>query len=165
MFECVASASASFELSLTNKELRKAVKGQTGLDVRRMDNFCLVAISALDKLFSQYPKVGKVGLYSSAPYFSVDLVQGLLQGIARGDEMRPVDFISTVGNTANYYMAKLFDLDGPNIFIGTSASAQQKLELLAQCDLVEKTVDYALSIQWNDNEQNSCCDVKLLKLR
>ena len=165
MLDCIASASVSFSRELTNKEVRKQVKSETGLEVRRMDNFSLVAINTLHRLMAGQHIEGNLGLYSAAQYFSVDLLQGLLTGIEQGDEMRPVDFISTVGNTANYYMAKLFNVLGPNIFIGTSRDASLKLELLSQCDLSNKLVDYALLVQWHDNETSYQCEAKLLTLR
>lgn len=163
MLKHIASAQSEFSRELTNKEVRKLVKKQTGLDVRRMDNFSLVAIDAVHKLVHSHRLDGRVGLYSAATYFSVDLLHGLLQGIEAGEDMRPVDFISTVGNTANYYVAKLFDVTGPNVFIGAGEHAIQKLEMLARCDINLQQIDYALTLHWLDNRNCYQCEAKLLE--
>ena len=163
MFNPVASQAVNFERVQSNKELRKMIKLESGLDVRRMDNFSLIAILAVFRLMKDQQIEQRIGLYSVATYFSIDLLQGLLMDINNNVDIRPVDFISTVGNTANFYLAKLFNITGPNIFIGTSEKAQEKLLSLAQCDLNNGLIDYALLVEWQDNEISYQCVAKLLQ--
>lgn len=163
MFNLIATQAVGFERNKPNKELRKLVKLESGFDVRRMDNFSLIAILAVFRLMKDQKVEKNIGLYSVATYFSIDLLQGLLTDINDNVDIRPIDFISTVGNTANFYLAKLFNITGPNLFIGTSDSPQDKLLSLAQCDFTNGLIDYALLVEWQDSENSYRCVAKLLQ--
>lgn len=163
MFELIASQEVTFERNQSNKELKKLIKAESSIDVRRMDNFSLIAILAVFRLMKDNETQKDLGLYSVATYFSIDLLQGLLIDINKNVDIRPVDFISTVGNTANFYLAKLFNITGPNIFIGSSDHAQDKLLNLAQCDLNNELIDSALLVEWQDSDNSYKCIAKLLQ--
>ena len=166
----VVRSKVEYEASLTPKELRKKVKQITGFEVRRMDSFTLIALQALYALFEQAEVKAlqlnkcQLGLYGVGEYFSVELLQSLVLSIEEGDDVRPLDFISSVGNSANFYLAKQFDIRGVNLFTGASNYAVKRTQLLAQNDLALGVIDYAVMVHWQQNEDVSQCSAIMLTL-
>ena len=162
MIKVLESNQISYRRGQSNKDIRRQVKANTGFEVRRMDNFTLVAIDAVFGLFEQQKITGRLGLYGVAQYFSVELLQQLLIEVKAGQDVRPIDFISTVGNAANYYLAKLFNIHGPNLFIGASEQSDRKIKMLAASDLQSGAIDYAIVVQWQENEDFRLCCAELV---
>jgi len=166
----IALSSVEYESSITNKELRKLVKQLTGFEVRRMDVFTLMALQAMYQLFEQAKVKAldldsyQLGLYGVGDYFSVGLLQSLVQSIEQGEDVRPLDFISSVGNSANFYLAKQFNIRGVNLFTGACTDAQERTKELAKVDLALGIVDYTVVVHWQQNEINSYCSASLLAL-
>lgn len=165
---CLANALVSYDAKINNKALRKQVKQITGFEVRRMDNFTLVALQAMQSLFNSNELQSlnfthcQLGLYGVGDYFSVELLQSLVLSVEQGDDVRPLDFISSVGNSANFYLAKQFAITGVNLFTGASKNAISRTELLAQNDLSLGLVDYAVIVHWQEDEVTRQCSVRLL---
>ncbi len=166
----IAQSFVEYESSLTGKELRKQVKKITGFEVRRMDAFTLIALQAMFELFEQEQVKTlalnncQLGLYGVGDYFSIELLQSLVLSIEEGDDVRPLDFISSVGNSANFYLAKQFNIGGVNLFTGASCDAIERTQLLAKSDLTLGIVDYSVVVHWQQNEQMSQCTASLLAL-
>jgi len=166
----VAQSLVEYKSSLTGKELRKQVKQITGFEVRRMDSFTLIALQAVFELFEQeHVKAlalndSQLGLYGVGDYFSIELLQSLVLSIEEGDDVRPLDFISSVGNSANFYLAKQFNICGVNLFTGASSNAIERTQVLAQNDLSLGIVDYSVVVHWQQNEHCRQCAVSLLAL-
>jgi len=166
----IAHSLVEYESSLTGKELRKQVKKITGFEVRRMDAFTLIALQAMYELFEQEKVKAlalgqhQLGLYGVGDYFSIELLQSLVLSIEEGEDVRPLDFISSVGNSANFYLAKQFTIRGVNLFTGASNDASKRTQLLAQNDLALGIVDYSVMIHWQQNEAVSQCNASFLAL-
>jgi hypothetical protein len=97
-------------------------------------------------------------------YFSIELLQSLVLSIEGGEDVRPLDFISSVGNSANFYLAKQFSIGGVNLFTGASNDATERTTLLAQNDLALGIVDYSVVVHWQQNDGISQCTARLLAL-
>ncbi len=166
----IAHSLVEYDSSLTGKELRKQVKKITGFEVRRMDTFTLIALQAMYELFEQEKVKAltlnehQLGLYGVGDYFSIELLQSLVLSIEEGEDVRPLDFISSVGNSANFYLAKQFNIRGVNLFTGASSDASKRIQLLAQNDLALGIIDYSVMVHWQQNEGISQCTASLLAL-
>lgn len=166
--QTLANAQVSYDATITNKILRKQIKQITGFEVRRKDNFTLIALQALQSLFNTKEAQAidlanaQLGLYGVGDYFSVELLQSLVLSVEQGEDVKPLDFISSVGNSANFYLAKQFDITGVNLFTGASQEAINKTQLLAQSDLALGLVDYAVLVHWQQDEVTRLCQVSLL---
>jgi len=165
---CFASTEVSYDANISNKVLRKQVKEITAFEVRRKDNFTLIALQALQSLFesSELKSLDlancQLGLYGVGDYFSVELLQSLVLTVEQGEDVRPLDFISSVGNSANFYLAKQFAITGVNLFTGASQDAISRTQLLAQSDLSLGLVDYAVLVHWQQDDLTRQCQVSLL---
>ncbi|TPH12223.1 beta-ketoacyl synthase N-terminal-like domain-containing protein [Litorilituus lipolyticus] len=169
---------AQHQLAISNdmptKAVRKQVKQVTGFEVRRMDSFTLIALQTIHEMITQlavdYELQGKpfhltqynLGLYSVADYFSVELLQSLIVDCEKGEEVRPLDFISTVGNAANFYIAKQFQVNGVNIFTGASEHALENITSLASYDLSHDIVDMAIIVHWQQQANSLECFTQLI---
>ena len=166
--QTLSSAQVSYDAAINNKALRKIIKKITGFEVRRMDNFTLISLQALQSLFTSKELQSidlthaQLGLYGVGDYFSVELLQSLVLSVENGEDVRPLDFISSVGNSANFYLAKQFAIKGVNLFMGASQEAVSKTQLLAQSDLALGIVDYAVLVHWQQDETTIECQVSLL---
>lgn len=147
-----------------NKVLRKELKTEYGIDGRRLDNFTLTAMKALAKIRSSIPEDEITSLISAASYFSIELLQNLIQEIAQQQEIKPLDFVATVGNAANYYLAKQFKLDGTNLFLGSSTDIAEKTLTVAELDLLEQTSTHSVVVIWQENEATRKCYAFLLSM-
>lgn len=164
----------SLSNDLSDKEIRNLVKNETLLPVRRLDTFTLISLLTVHRLFNQvnsntsinpvasntqkdvieltnnsYKAENKFSLYSAAEYLSIDLFQSVLNDIHNNDSIRPFDFIATVGNAANFYIAKEFNIKGPNIFIGASEKPFLKSCALAEVDLLEGFSEQGVIVVWH----------------
>lgn len=157
---------------LTDKKIRTLVKSETQLAVRRLDTFTLISLLAVNRLFSQLnskadesttlgnnvdkvPK--KLSLYSAAEYLSVDLFQSVLFNMHNNESIRPFDFIATVGNAANFYISKEFNITGPNLFIGASENPFIKSCGLAEIDFLEGFSEQAIIVVWHLAAEQRYC--------
>ena len=162
--QLLANHSVNYSRNASAKEIRKAVKQLTGFDVRRMDTFTLLALQTLFYLLKEQKITGTTGLYGVANYFSVDLLQSLITNVEQQEPIRPFDFILSVGNAANFYLAKQFKLSGPNVFLGASKQAVESCKLLARTDLEIGLADSAIVVHWQESLQSYQCSAQLLKL-
>ncbi len=157
----IGHATASFSNSVPDKELRSLVKTETGLSVRRIDNFTLLSLLATYRLFNQNNLLktltGNLSLYSVAEYLSIDLFQSVIINMHNNEPIRPFDFIATVGNAANFHLAKTFNIKGPNIFIGATQFPFTKSCLLAELDLHEEHATQAIIVVWTIKNDHKHC--------
>jgi hypothetical protein len=146
-----------FPTKMAAKELRNIVKKETGFSVRRLDNVTLLALSAVDQLMKNNDTCKHLALYSGAEYMSIELFQSVILAMENNEAVRPYDFIATVGNAANFYLTKEFNIKGPNVFIGSSKNTLLKSGLLASVDLNSGHCQQAVIVIWQlDNEQQRC---------
>ena len=160
-FNLLAYEKVSLSNELTSKEIRSLVKTETSLPVRRMDTFTLISLLAVHRLLNN-PSIrstlsDKLSLYSAAEYLSVDLFQSVLTSMHNNESIRPFDFIATVGNAANFYIAKEFTIKGPNIFIGASEKPFLKSCILAEIDFLEGHSSQAIIIVWSVTNTTQEC--------
>lgn len=150
--ECV-----KFPRDMTDKEIRTLVKDETKLAVRRLDNFTLISLNTVYRLLLKHPTAKPLALYSGAEYLSVQLFQSVIKSMHEKQAIRPFDFIATVGNAANFYLAKEFNIKGPNIFIGATQDIFLKSQLLAEVDLSLGHCEQAIIVIWLITEDEWLC--------
>ena len=156
--ECVR-----FSRDMTDKEVRNLVKNETKFSVRRLDNFTLISLNAVYRLLLKTPTSKSLALYSGAEYLSVELFQSVIKSMHDKEAIRPFDFIATVGNAANFYLAKEFNVKGPNIFIGASQNIFLKNSLLAEIDLNLGHSQQAIIVIWLITEDEWLCHAFLIE--
>lgn len=159
----LATSHISFEKSLDIKSLRQQVKQETGLVVRRMDAFTLIALLAVYRAKGDIQLSKRCGLYSCADYFSSELMQSMLLDMHNAHAIKPLSFVASVGNAANYYLANTFGIDGPNIFLGSSEQAMVKNQLLAEADMRSNLIDHGVVVVWQEDEKVRQCWVKIIE--
>lgn len=145
------------------KVLRQQIKQETGLQVRRMDAFTLIALLAVYRATKDVGVNKRSGLYSCADYFSSDLMQAMLIDIKNQQAIKPLSFVASVGNAANYYLASAFNVGGPNIFLGSDDQAVTKSKLLAEADIQAGLIDTAIIVVWQENDIKRQCTVKIIE--
>ena len=161
----IAKTLVEHDMATPLKNLRRSVKSLTGFDLRRMDSFTLVAMQATYLLLKDFTPKGSVGLYGVANYFSVELLQSLIKSVEQKQDIRPFDFILSVGNAANFYLAKQFEMNGPNIFLGSSSDPKKSIFELIGADASFNLIDYAVFISWMENETRLECHAKLIRIK
>ncbi len=157
LLKVVAYESISFSTRLSDKEVRQMVKSETACSVRRLDNFTLISLNTVFRLVNNNCLSSELALYSSAEYLSVDLFQSVITSLKNDEALRPFDFIATVGNAANFYLAKEFNVSGPNVFIGASQQPFFKSALLAQSDLNLGHAQQAIIVVWHCSDTERVC--------
>ncbi|WP_016956393.1 hypothetical protein [Catenovulum agarivorans] len=160
--EIIAESQFAHARDISNKALRAELKNTFGINGRRLDNFTLAGLAAAKKLMLSCTK-SPTGLIGCAEYFSVELLQGLLADIAQGQAIRPLDFVATVGNAANYYIAKEFNITGLNLFIGASSQSEDKLLTLAATELSSNPSQKLLLLNWHEDAEQRLCKARLVQ--
>ncbi|MEP1383149.1 MAG: hypothetical protein ABJK64_05075 [Paraglaciecola sp.] len=143
--------------SMDNKALRQLVKSNFDVAVRRMDNFTLAGLAAVAKLKLEVSNPDTSSLVSCAPYFSVELVQKLIIDGHSGKSIRPLDFVSTVGNAANFYIAKEFNIHGSNLFLGADKQALEKALLVSSIEVISKPSQRVIILLWQETQSERNC--------
>lgn len=161
-FRLLKHVSFSRPREIENKTLRKQIKAEYGIDGRRLDNFTLCGLSAVAKLKEDLASFKSLSLISCAQYFSVELVQQMLTEIEQNKAVRPLDFVSTVGNAANYYIAKEFSIFGSNLFFGADHNALQKTLTVATLELDNTPSHATVILIWRETEEFRVCHALLI---
>ncbi|MBE0457549.1 hypothetical protein NDQ71_20220 [Pseudoalteromonas sp. KG3] len=159
----LASTVVSLDKSTDIKTLRQQIKQETGLAVRRMDAFTLIALLAVYRATGEVTLNTRSGLYSCADYFSSDLMQSMLLDLNNQHAIKPLSFVASVGNAANYYLASAFAVTGPNIFLGSDNQGFVKSQLLAEADMQLGVIDTAIIVVWQEDEKERQCWVKIIE--
>ena len=149
--------------NLNNKELRKQVKDRHAVTVRRLDNFTLCGLAAVAELGESLKAFKQLSLFSCAQYFSIELVQQILIDMQAGKAIRPLDFVCTVGNAANFYIAKEFSINGSNLFIGADEHAFDKTFLLSALEANDEQQSAVVMAIWRETSDERCCHAMLVR--
>ncbi len=152
----------SHNRTIDNKTLRQQVKQKYELAVRRLDNFTLCALGAVAELGTEIQTFKTLSLISCAQYFSIELIQKMLLDLRQNLAIRPLDFVATVGNAANFYIAKEFAIDGSNLFIGADEDALAKSLLLSALECKSDKEAAVVLLIWQETEQERFCHALLL---
>ncbi|MFY8328033.1 hypothetical protein [Pseudoalteromonas sp. ZZD1] len=163
MMDVLSTSIVSIDKSVDIKALRKQVKQETDLTVRRMDAFTLIAILAVYRAKEAVNLTSRIGLYSCADYFSSDLMQSMLIEVHNREAIKPLSFVASVGNAANYYLANTYSITGPNIFIGSDKAGMKKNQMLAQADMQSDIIDIAILVMWQEDDITRQCSVKIVR--
>ncbi|WP_299082030.1 hypothetical protein [uncultured Paraglaciecola sp.] len=155
-------ANFSHSRDIDNKNLRQQVKQKYGVAVRRLDNFTLCALAAVAELGGDIHHYKKLSLISCAQHFSIELIQQMLLDLQQNHAIKPLDFVATVGNAANFYIAKEFAIDGCNLFVGADKDALSKSLLLSALETQTDTASAILLLIWQETEQQRSCHALLL---
>ena len=86
----------------------------------------------------------------------------MLLDLQQNVAIRPLDFVATVGNAANFYIAKEFSIDGSNLFIGADENALAKSLLLAALEGHSNEETAVVVLIWQETEQQRVCHALLL---
>lgn len=148
----------------TNKQLRQELKHDFAINGRRLDNFTLTAMKAVAQIAPSLNDENRYSLFSAAQYFSLELLQSLLLDLAQNTPLKPLDFVATVGNAANYYLAKQFNLAATNLFLGCTDNKLEKTLLVAELDLSEQNADAAIIVIWQESDETRRCYALLVEL-
>lgn len=151
-----------FPMAMSGKELRSVVKSDTGFSVRRLDNVTLISLMAVNRLMANNKTLSQLALYSGAEYMSVELFQSVILAMENKEAIRPYDFIATVGNAANFYLSKEFNIQGPNVFIGASGNTLLKAGLLAETDMLLGHCQQAVIVIWQIDDKERRCHALLV---
>lgn len=157
----IRQAETSFRRDLTNKALRSELKSKYGISGRRLDNFTLSAMLLLAELKDDLSGFDDTSLFSVANYFSVELLQRVVEQLGREDEIKPLDFVATVGNAANYYLAREFGFNGANIFTASEKTPLSKILTMAALELTGKRSQAVVVVRWEEAEVIRRCQVLL----
>ena len=149
--------------SVQNKALRQSVKDEFDVSVRRMDNFTLTGLAAVAKLNLSLSNTENVSLISCAQYFSVELVQQLIIDGLSGKSIRPLDFVATVGNAANFYIAKEFAIHGSNLFLGADKQTLEKTLMMGALELASHPKQQVVIVLWQETQTHRNCQAMLLQ--
>ena len=152
-----------FPTIMSDKEVRNTVKNETGFSVRRLDNVTLISLTAVYRLMANNKTLPQLALYSGAEYMSVELFQSVICAMENKEAIRPYDFIATVGNAANFYLSKEFNIQGPNIFIGASDNTLLKTALLAETDMLQGHCQQAIIVIWQTDDKERRCHALLVE--
>lgn len=152
----------SHSRAIDNKSLRKQVKQKYAVEVRRLDNFTLCALAAVAELKTEIKAFKNLSLISCAQYFSIELIQQMLLDLENNRAIRPLDFVATVGNAANFYIAKEFSIDGSNLFIGADEGALKKSLLLCALEAKSEKEAGVILLIWQETELERSCHALLL---
>ena len=156
-------ASFSHSRDIDNKSLRKQVKQHYGLGVRRLDNFTLCGLATVAEMGEDIKGFSSLSLISCAQYFSIELIQQMLVDLQHNRAIKPLDFVATVGNAANFYIAKEFSIAGSNLFVGADKNALSKSLLLSALESQTDHQAAVLLLIWQDTEQQRICHGMLLR--
>ncbi|MDU0353040.1 hypothetical protein RS130_03005 [Paraglaciecola aquimarina] len=156
-------ASYCHDRTVENKTLRRQIKDEFGVAVRRIDNFTLSGLAAVAKLNADLQQSDKLALISCAQYFSVELLQQLILEVHAKQSIKPLNFVSTVGNAANFYIAKEFAMHGSNLFVGADQQAIEKTLLISALTLAEAENQQAVALIWNETQTHRHCHAMLLE--
>ena len=152
----------SHSRTLDNKSLRQQVKQKYAVEVRRLDNFTLCALASVAELGVEIQAYKNLSLISCAQYFSIELIQQMLLDLKQNRAIRPLDFVATVGNAANFYIAKEFSIDGSNLFIGADEDALKKSLLLSALETNSNKEAAVILLVWQETERERFCHALLL---
>ncbi|MBU3003508.1 hypothetical protein [Paraglaciecola arctica] len=148
--------------ALDNKSLRQQIKQKYAVAVRRLDNFTLCALGAVAELGTKNLDFKKYSLISCAQYFSIELIQQMLLDLKQNRAIRPLDFVATVGNAANFYIAKEFSIGGSNLFIGADTDALKKSLMLSALETNADVEAAVILLIWQETELERVCHALLL---
>ncbi len=157
-------AEQTFCRKTSNKELRQQLKEQYGIAGRRLDNFTLSAMLTIAPMQQQLAQYQHISLFSVANFFSLELLQQLVENLYHKHPIKPLDFVASVGNAANYYIAREFNLHAANIFTAAEQGALGKGLTLAALELSQQRADAALIMHWQEDETTRLCQAMLCTL-
>ncbi|WP_339724011.1 hypothetical protein [uncultured Paraglaciecola sp.] len=152
----------SHSRDIDNRSLRQQIKQKYAVGVRRLDNFTLCALAAVAELGTSKAAYKKLSLISCAQYFSIELIQQMLLDLKQNRAIRPLDFVATVGNAANFYIAKEFSISGSNLFIGADVDALKKSLLLSALEAQSDKEAAVILLIWQETELERVCHALLL---
>lgn len=139
----LAALQLEIAASMDSKQLKQQLRPYLHELPRRVDRLtwqCLLAAAPLK------PRLhNSCGLYLASQYPSRDTMASLLNSVCVAQlQPKPFEFVNSVSNAAGFYLARLLELDGPNLCLGSHAHIWPQLLQLAQCDLVAGHVQQAL---------------------
>lgn len=159
----VAKSSYRHPRDIDQKVFRRQIKQQFGVEVRRLDSFTLCGLGAVAAFADSFTEIDNLSLIGCAQYFSVELVQQMIIDIEQGRSLKPLDFVSTVGNAANFYIAKQFSIFGSNLFVGADELSLEKTFLLAALELSSNPIQSIILLLWQENELERICRAFLVR--
>lgn len=148
---------------MSNKALRQLVKQRYALDGRRQDNFTLAGLAAAASLRDFFIAPGQMALVTCAEYFSIELVQKMLLDLHEKRPIGPVDFVTTVGNAANFFIARALNIHAGNLFVGVQEGAKAQAFRLSATHLYAHARQYVVQLVWEEREDSRICHAWLIR--
>jgi len=153
----IAQSTYRHPRDVEQKLFRREIKQKFGVEVRRLDCFTLCGIAAVASLSEEFQQFDQLSLISCAQYFSVELVQQMIIDIDQGKSIKPIDFVTTVGNAANFYIAKEFSIFESNLFLGADVLSLEKTFLVGALELNSNPAQAVILLSWKETEQERIC--------
>lgn len=163
-FTLIAQSEYRHPRNVDLKTFRRTVKQEFDVEVRRLDCFTLCGIAAVASLKERFTEFEQLSLISCAQYFSVELVQQMIIDIDAGKAIKPIDFVSTVGNAANFYIAKQFSIFGSNLFLGADSQSLEKTFLMGVLELSADPNQGVILLLWNETEEERVCRAFVIRV-
>ena len=110
-------ATSSYRSDEEELNLKKHLKQEYKLDVRRQDNFMYLAILGAKRLQDNIDICADDELYLTSASGNIDIITKTDAYVYETNQfITPIDFINILSNTTSYYVATSLGLRGKNIF-------------------------------------------------
>ncbi|MDY0250428.1 MAG: hypothetical protein RBR45_10305 [Pseudomonas sp.] len=149
--QVIAASHISGCASTTDKQLKILLKTWLKQSPRRIDRFILQSLLAAVAI--QQHVRADCGLYVASAYPARTTMASLLNSVcAEQRQPKPFEFVNSVSNAAGFHIAQQLKLNGPNLFISANAQVWQQLSMLAACDLKSGSIQQALLVFCDEEE-------------
>lgn len=157
----IAASHISGCASTTDKQLKIALQ-QWLQAPRRVDRLILQSLLAAAVI--QQHVQADCGLYVASTFPARTTMASLLNTVcAEQRQPKPFEFVNSVSNAAGFHIAQQLKLNGPNLFISAGAQVWQQLSMLAACDLASGSIQQALLVCCDEDEQGFNAQALLLE--
>ncbi|MBV1888905.1 MAG: hypothetical protein KUG67_01510, partial [Proteobacteria bacterium] len=126
-------------------EVRNEVNEVCHERFRRIDRFIQLCLLGSARCVNQDMLNRNTGLYIGSRFAAIcNTIQVQEQMFVKKQIPRPANFINTLSNSAGYYVARNFQLEGKNLFVSRGNASLEAALQLASLDLLSGRVEQAL---------------------
>ncbi len=139
---------ASFHNDVNDEELlnlKDEVKISCGAHIRRIDRFIQLALIGSHRCIKGFSLADNTGLYVASSQGAKGNISRSLEQIYKEKQpLMPLNFINMVGNAASFYIAKILNIKGVNLFLTRNEFTFEEALELALLDINTGVSDIAL---------------------
>jgi hypothetical protein len=130
---------ASYHNDVNDEELlnlKDEVKISCGAHIRRIDRFIQLALIGSHRCIKGFSLADNTGLYVASSQGAKGNISRSLEQIYKEKQpLMPLNFINMVGNAASFYIAKMFNTHGVNLFLTRNEFTFEEALELALLDI------------------------------